>query len=84
MPIVYIHLYTRSPLQDSRLFGPSPWKVLAATYETNGFLSNPDPGENLVSGNLLMETGCTASAMNDNSSMSIISSSIITTTTYYY
>ena len=22
-------LYTRSPLQDSRLFGPSPWKVLA-------------------------------------------------------
>ena len=24
----------------------------------NGFLSNPDPGENLVSGNLVMETGC--------------------------
>ena len=23
------------------------------------FLSNPDPGENLVSGNLVMETGCT-------------------------
>ena len=23
----------------------------------NGFLSNPDPGENLVSGNLVMETG---------------------------
>ena len=22
------------------------------------FLSNPDPGENLVSGNLVMETGC--------------------------
>ena len=21
--------YTRSPLQDSRLFGPSPWKILA-------------------------------------------------------
>ena len=25
--------YPRSPLQDSRLFGPSPWKILAATYE---------------------------------------------------
>ena len=25
--------YTRSPLEDSRLFGPSPWKVLAATNE---------------------------------------------------
>ena len=25
--------YTRSPLQDSRLFGPSPWKILATTYE---------------------------------------------------
>ena len=27
---------------------------------TKGFLSNPDPGENLVSGNLVMETGCKA------------------------
>ena len=52
-------LYTRSPLEDSRLFGPSPWKILATTYETNRFLSNPDPGENLLSGNLVMETGCT-------------------------
>ena len=25
--------YTRSPLEDSRLFGPSPWKILAATNE---------------------------------------------------
>ena len=25
--------YTQSPLQDSRLFGPSPWKILATTYE---------------------------------------------------
>ena len=25
--------YTRSPSQDPCLFGPSPWKVLAATYE---------------------------------------------------
>ena len=29
--------YTRSPLQDSRLFGPSPWKILATTYEKNDF-----------------------------------------------
>ena len=27
----------------------------------NRFLSNPDPGANLVSGNLVMETGCMAS-----------------------
>ena len=27
--------YTRSPLEDSRLFGPSPWKILAATNEKN-------------------------------------------------
>ena len=26
---------TRSPLEDSRLFGPSPWKILATTYEQN-------------------------------------------------
>ena len=50
--------YTRSPLQDSRLFGPRPWKILAATNQKR-FLSNPGPGENLVSGNLVMETGCT-------------------------
>ena len=50
--------HTRSPLQDSRLFGPRPWKILAATNEKT-YLSNPDPGENLVSGNLVMETGCT-------------------------
>ena len=47
-------------LQDSRLFGPRPWKILATTYDKKGFLSNPDPGENLVSGNLVMETGCTS------------------------
>ena len=27
--------YTQSPLQDSRLLGPRPWKVLATTYERN-------------------------------------------------
>ena len=29
--------YTRSPLEDSRLFGPSPWKVLATTYEQSDY-----------------------------------------------
>ena len=57
MPLNHYH-YTQSPLQDSRLLGPRPWKILAATYETHGFLSNPDPGENLVMENLVMETGC--------------------------
>ena len=28
--------YTRSPSQDSRLFGPRPWKILATTYEQMG------------------------------------------------
>ena len=51
--------YTRSPLEDSRLFGPSPWKISSHYLWTNGFLSNPAPGENLLSGNLVMETGCT-------------------------
>ena len=55
---IYICIYTRSPSQDFRLFGPRPWNILATTYENKRFLSNPDPGENLVSGNLVMETGC--------------------------
>ena len=49
--------YTRSPSLDFRLFGPRPWKILATTYEKKRFLSNPDPCKNLVSGNLVMETG---------------------------
>ena len=56
---IHIGVYTRSPSQEFRLFGPRPWKILATTYENNRFLSNPDPGDNLVSGNLVMETGCT-------------------------
>ena len=31
------YAYTRSPLQDSRLFGPRPWKILATTYEQMDF-----------------------------------------------
>ena len=51
--------YTQSPLEDSRLFGPCPWKILRHYLWTNGFLSNPAPGENILSGNLVMETKCT-------------------------
>ena len=51
-------VYTQSPSQHFRLLGPRPWKILATTYEKKRFLSNPDPGENLVSGNIVMETGC--------------------------
>ena len=29
--------YTRSPIEESCLFGPSPWKILATTYEKNDF-----------------------------------------------
>ena len=28
-------VYTWSPLEDPRLFGPSPWQILAATNEQN-------------------------------------------------
>ena len=35
-PLVASEPYTRSPLEDSRLFGPSPWKILATTYEQMG------------------------------------------------
>ena len=55
---MYVCMYTRSPSQDFRLFGPRPWKILATSNETKRFLSNPDPGEKLVRGNLVMETGC--------------------------
>ena len=33
---IYIYIYIQSPLQDSRLFGPRPWKILATTYEQMG------------------------------------------------
>ena len=35
-PINVYSVYTQSPLQDSRLFGPRPWKILATTYEQMG------------------------------------------------
>ena len=39
-------------------FWTQPLENLSIDSVTNGFLSNPAPGENLVSGNLVMETGC--------------------------
>ena len=38
----YYYDYTRSPLEDSRLFGPNPWKILAATNE-NDISEQPSP-----------------------------------------
>ena len=40
-------------------FRTQPLENLSVGSVTNGFLSNPAPGENLESGNLVMETGCT-------------------------
>ena len=42
-------------------FRTQPLEILATTYEKQRFLSNPAPGENLLSGNLVMETGCKGS-----------------------
>ena len=42
---------------ETRCMKP-PLENLSHYLWTNGFLSNPAPGENLVSGNLVMETEC--------------------------
>ena len=39
-------------------FRTQPLENLSHYLWRNGFLSNPAPGENLLSGNLVMETGC--------------------------
>ena len=39
-------------------FRTQPLENLSVDSVTNGFLSNPAPGENLDSGNLVVETGC--------------------------
>ena len=53
----YIMLYPRSPLQDSRLFGPSPWKILAATYEQMGSWATQPLAKILRAGILLWRPG---------------------------
>ena len=40
-------------------FRTQPLENLSVDSVNNGFLSTPAPGENLLSGNLVMETGCT-------------------------
>ena len=39
-------------------FRTQPLENLSFDSVNNGCLSNPAPGENLLSGNLVMETGC--------------------------
>ena len=49
--------YTRSPLQDFRLFGPRPWKMLAATNENNDFWATQTLAKILWAGILLWRPG---------------------------
>ena len=60
--MVHIH-----PVSVGRFpsFRTQPLANLSVDSVTNGFLSNPAPGENLVSGNLVMETGCNDNDNND-------------------
>ena len=55
-----IGLYDIHPVSVTRFlsFRTQPLENLSHYLRTNGFLSNPAPGESLVSGNLVMETGC--------------------------
>ena len=39
-------------------FRTQPLENLSVDSVKHGFLSNPAPGENLLSGNLVLETGC--------------------------
>ena len=53
-PVLHPVSITRFPS-----FRTQTLESLSVDSVKNGLLSNPDPGENLVSGNLVMETGCT-------------------------
>ena len=48
--------YAQSPLQDSGLFGPSPWTILILHLNLDRF-GHPAPEENLMRENLMMEMG---------------------------
>ena len=50
---IHVTEYTRSPLEDSRFFGPSPWNILAATYEHNDFWATQPLAKILRAGILL-------------------------------
>ena len=59
-PVLHLVSITRFPS-----FRTQPLENLSVDSVTNGFLSNPAPGENLESGNLVMETGCTPRLSSD-------------------
>ena len=50
--------YAQSPLQDSGLFGPSPWTILILHLNLDRF-GHPAPETNLMRENLMMEIGGT-------------------------
>ena len=52
--------YTQSPLQDSHLFGPRPWKILATTYEQMGSWATQTLAKILWGGILLWRPGVDA------------------------
>ena len=59
--LVYVSEGSRvHPVSITRFlsFRTQPLENLRVDSVKNGFLSNPAPGENLESGNLVMETGC--------------------------
>ena len=58
--IIMIVIILIPPVSVTRFpsFRTQPLENLSIDSVTDGFLSNPAPGENLVSGNLVMETGC--------------------------
>ena len=58
---IHKHVYTQFPSQDSGLFGPNPWKILAppSNYLSNKVSGQPTLGKSLVRENLVMGTGCT-------------------------
>ena len=57
---VYYYYYYLHPVSVRRFpsFRTQPLANLSVDSVKHGFLSNPAPGENLLSGNLVMETGC--------------------------
>ena len=65
---IYIYIYTSialclnwlHPVSVTRFpsFRTQTLESLSHYLRRNGLLSNPDPGENLVMENLVMETGC--------------------------
>ena len=54
--------YPQFPSQDSGLFGPNPWKILAPPSKylsTKGFWATQPLDKSLVRENIAMGTGCT-------------------------